>query len=208
MHTNTSKLLVSSLAAGALVLGSATGAVAHGKAHPKPKPKPPAPYIQLTSVDVHRHSPVNVNAAAVTRSIHLRATVRDTVRTANPTSVSIVLAQYTKKRGTEVEPPVVADITEALTLKATNKRKKSKQYAAVITGAELKAALSGMPVGSAAYVCIKSAEVTAPAGVTVKADAKRVAVKENGGDCVRIINVDPAKTKTRTDDRRPHKKLR
>lgn len=202
MNTHTAtRALLATVTAGALALGSAAGAIA---APVKGKPVSNREFIALRTVDIHRHSPVNVYSDAVARGITLRANVWDTVKTADPQTVTITLAHYAKRRGALADPAAFAPITTELTLVAKDKRKKSKNYTAFLPGAAIRAAVGDrLPVGASGLICIQSAEVTVAAGVNLKADRKPVLKKENGGDCVRVVNVDPATTETTSDDPAP-----
>lgn len=189
--------VLAAAAAGALVVGSAAGVMA---APGKGKGKPPAKagYLQVTKVDFHRHSPVNVFGTAVTRDLAVRATVRDRAKAegADPTSVTVTVAQYTKKRGDLVPTGFTADVVMTL-----NKAKRNeKTYKGAVPGADLRTAFATLAPGATAYVCIKDVVLVAPDPVSVKGDKKPVTKKENGGDCVRVVNVDPAATDTSTDD--------
>lgn len=202
MNTHTAtRALLATATAGALALGSAAGALALPA---KGKPVNSREFIALRTVDIHRHSPVNIHPDAVARGITLRANVWDTVKTADPLSVSITLAHYASKRGALASPAAFAPITEELTLVSRDKRKKSKNYTGFITGAEIVAAIgSNLPVGATGLICIQSAEVTVADGVSTRSDRKPVLKKENGGDCVRVVNVKPSATETTSDDPKP-----
>ena len=145
--TNAMRSVLAAAAAGALVIGSATGAMATGKpnrGHHHPHGQ--AAYLQLTKVDIHRHSPINVNAAAVTRDLKVRATVRDTDKVNNPTSVTVVLASYGKRKGavTTAATPITVN------LDLTRTKHKAKDYVGTVKAADIKAALNAanLAVGS------------------------------------------------------------
>jgi hypothetical protein len=203
MNTNRTgmRTFLAAAAAGALIMGSAAGAMATPKDKPADKPG----YVQLTKVDFHRHSPVNVytnladpTKSAVTRDLVLRATVRDTAKAtgADPTSVKVTVAQYTKKHGDFV----LGGFTKEVTLDLNKTKKNEKTYKGTVLGTDLKTAFASLLAGGMAYVCIDNAVVSAPEGVTVANDRKMVTKKEKGGDCVRIINQAPDDTKTKSDD--------
>jgi hypothetical protein len=187
-------------AAGSLVLGSAAGAMAAGTNDHAPRHvrtvdarHVTTPYLQLTKVDLHRHNAINVNPAATTRALKVRATVRDTDKVNDPTSVTVTLASYDKRHGTVTA--VATPITVTLDLKRT--KRSAKDYVGVVTGAQIKAAVgTNVAVGSRILVCIKSADLTAAAG-TVRADSRQVTKKENGGDCVKVVNKVPSTKKHR-----------
>jgi hypothetical protein len=202
MNTSTSmRTILAAAAAGALVLGSAAGVASAKPSTPK---GPKAGYLQVTKVDFHRHSPANVFANATTRDLQLRATVRDTARAegADPTSVTVTVAQYTKKRGDLVSTGFTTDVT----LDLNKPKKNEKTYKGAVPGSEIRAwfttAPNALPVGATAYVCIKDIVLVGPAGIT-RPDKKPVLKKENGGDCIKVVNVDPATTDTKTDDPAP-----
>lgn len=170
------RTLLASAAAGALVIGSASGALAHPV-----KPKAPAKpgTIALRTVDIHRHAPINI-AGPETQKVKLRANVWDTDKSKDAV-VTVVLAQYDKRRGTAG----AATLSKELAPVTKDKRKKSKNYAATVSLSDIKTLLgAGVPaVGKITYLCIK--DVSAPESTR---EWKQVTKKENGGDCVKIVN--------------------
>jgi hypothetical protein len=200
------RTVLAAAAAGALILGSAAGATATPS---KGKPEAKAGYLQATKVDFHRHSPVNVFGVttpdiaddATSRDVKVRATVRDTSKTVDPTSVKVTVSQYEKGKPRTLTP---AGFTVDVPLATVKTKKHEKVYSGILTGASLRTAFATLPVGAVAYVCIADLkmDVTVPAGdkTTIKADRKHVTKKENGGSCIKVINVDPTTTKTERDD--------
>ena len=179
------RTVLAAAAAGALILGSAAGAIATPNGHHgKHDAIGHAPYMQLTRVDIHRHSPINVNTAAKPRDLKVRATVRDTDKVNDPASVTVVLSSYDKRHGTIT--PAATPIPVTLDLKRT--KHKAKVYTGTVTASAIRTAVgANVAVGSHILLCIKSAGMTATTG-TVRPDAMQVIKKENGGDCVRIVN--------------------
>ena len=168
-------------------------------------------YVQFRSVDIHQHNPINVFSTATTRDLKLRAAVRDTAADGRVATVTISVAQYTKKHGVKVDEAPNTDplwIAAFLDLPLTfSKGKKTLRYTGSIPGATIKqaAVLGGMPVGATAYLCIDAADLTtAPVDpateFTANEPAKQVTKKVGGGDCVKIINVDPATTTQKADN--------
>jgi hypothetical protein len=170
------RTLLASAAAGALVIGSASGALAH-PAKPKAPAKPGT--IALRTVDIHRHAPINI-AGPETQKVKLRANVWDTNKDKD-TTVTILLAQYDKRRGTAG----ATELSKPLAQVTKDKRKKSKNYSATVSLSEIKTLLGeGVPAaGKVTYLCIK--DVSAPESTRTW---KQVTKKPKGGDCVKIVN--------------------
>ncbi len=189
------RTVLATAAAAALVLGSAGGALAHpGKAKKSGKQE----YMQLRTVDAHNGF-INVNPKAKHRDLKLKANVRDTVRAADPTSVTVTLAHFDARR-VPATAPLLDPMPVALALKG-KAGKKSQNYRATVDGDVIAGLLATkVPVGSSVLVCISAAGLTAADGVTVKAPRRQVE-RKLGRDCVRVVNIDPTTTKSRSDDR-------
>jgi hypothetical protein len=208
MNTNRTgmRTVLAAAAAGALIMGSAAGAMAV----PGHKADPKTGYMQVKMVDVHNGF-VNIHPDAAHRLIKAKANVRDTVKTQTPDGLTFTLAQYSKKGdGNKVEAAaaVVSPMTIVLTTKASAD-KKSKNYngtldvyAAIeaivdpVQKAATKAAIAAAPV----LLCLDVVDLDAPDGVTEKPFTKQVN-KKIGTDCVRVVNVDPKSTDSHSDDK-------
>jgi hypothetical protein len=188
------RTILAAAAAGALVLGSAAGVSAAPKV-PSPAQGPKAGSMQLRMVDVHNGF-INVNPAAKHRDLKLKANVWDSVKASNPTHVDIVLAQYDKKGVKSTENIKFAEQTVALTLKG--KAKKSQNYRAVLKGADVAAAVTGLAVGDSILICLADADLMG--GTNVK-DNKKQVTKKIGRDCVKVVNLDPEATESASDDK-------
>jgi hypothetical protein len=192
------RTVLAAAAAGALLLGSAGGAMAHPTK--SDKTHGPAGYIQLRMADVHNGF-INVNPNAKHRDLKVKANVRDTDKINNPDGVKLTLAQFDMKGGTAVVDPMVANQVIELTTKS-KAGKKSLNYRGVLKGDDLVKALTDgatlkLLPGQTILLCLAEAEVTAP--VEVKAP-KRQVTKKLGRDCVRVVNVDPTTTTSHSDD--------
>lgn len=183
-------------ATGAALLVGVPGAATARPSHNPGKIKPAVGSVQLRQVGIHRHSAINVNAAATPRDLVVRAQVWSTAPAAAPT-VTVTLAQFDRPRGTQVEPPAVADMSFVLT-KSDGMAKRVSRYSGTVTSAALKAA-AGVAPGARAWLCLASADLTASSEVTVRGDARQVRNKENGRDCVRVVNVDPTTQRAQGD---------
>jgi hypothetical protein len=177
------RTVLAAAAAGALIIGSAAGAAV---AKPSSTPKST---LQLTSIDIKGHTAVNVNTNATTRPLVVRATVRDTNKAVVPnvSSMEVTLAQYDKKRGTEVGPtPTLADQT--VTLSVVKNKTKSTYY----TGT-LNLAKDSVPLGTTVLLCLKGATPTLdPIDAKFTKDPRNKFTKKlSGGDCVTVTNVAP-----------------
>lgn len=156
---------------------------------------------QLTSVTVKGielkgHGPINVHPAAKVRPLVVRAKVAAKGNGGTvPVTVAVVLDQYTAKHGTPTTTPALAWNLDAAsapvkTVPLTTSRVKRNEI-------EFRGSYTFSPgavaAGQTAFVCLSSANVAANTDPAVTiATAKKVAKKLNGGDCVRIVNVDPA----------------
>jgi hypothetical protein len=190
------RTVLAAAAAGALIIGSAAGAMA---APSKGKPAPKSTF-QLSSIDIKGHSPINVNPAATTRALVVRSTVRDTNKAAVPNVVTmtVTVAQYDKKRGTEVEDAsaLIKDFDVPLVL-AKPQKTKSAYYKGEVTLEK-----NAVPAGMTVLICLKSAvQTTLPLDASfTKGPKNKFSKKLSGGDCVRVVNVDPKLTDTKKDD--------
>lgn len=187
----TARASVATMATCALVLGAAGSAVAASNGAPTARK---SPTLQLRTVEIQRHDTVNVSPKARTKAVKLRATVRDTNGAALPnvTAVAVTLAQYDRKRGTEVpdDKAVIPDTVVNLSL--TKQHKKSASFAGNVL-IDKAAVAAKLPTGTRTRLCIKAATpVVNPVGATVTAPSRKVTKKLNGGDCVWVVNADPS----------------
>jgi hypothetical protein len=163
------RTILSAAAAGALIIGSAAGAMA---AKPDTTMKG---VMKVRMANVHNGSFELNSTAPVT--VRAKVNVWDSVKTAEPTSVTITLAQYDKKGGTMITPGLTAT-----SVMATNARldKKSKNYYADIDLSSLKASVTAVPV----TLCLYKVELV---GTNVK-EQKRQVTKKVGTDCITVVN--------------------
>lgn len=211
MDMNTMKsamrTVLAATAAGALVLGSAGGAIAH----PTKKSTPAEPKLQ--SVSIKGHSPVNVFSITSDRTITVRATVRYAKATPEvmPTG-TVTLAAYTKKvngdpitLATDALEPITADLA------SSSKTKRDVRLKAEIALLETQvgALQAAVAANTKVYLCIAAASVTESAAEDAPSiDGKSTKVKKRLGlkgkkpvrDCVKVISVDPTTTETTADD--------
>jgi hypothetical protein len=207
MNTTLLRSTLAAATAGALVLGSAAGAVAapgKGKGPKTPKPS-------LTVVNIKGHAPLNVfdivdDANGVSlRDLKLRATVRDKAKTSvDPAqdTVTITLDAYSKKvSGTELDgfDPITVTLARKNTKSKVNKR---YQATHVFTTDEAAALAAVQAANPKAYLCISDADAVGyDAESQSKQTRKRLGKRGKAvRDCVKIINVDPTTTKTTKDD--------
>jgi hypothetical protein len=203
------RTVLAAAAAGALVIGSASGA-----AIAKPAKKQAAvPRIQ--SVSIWGHSPVNVHTIDSAREIKVRATVRyakDEAPQSAATSptASVTLAAYAKK----VQLPAVVPIAgpmAAETLLFHSSSQKDLRLRTVgykLDPAEIAALQDAVRAAQDAktkvYLCISDVDVAGVTAMSTKV-TKRVAPTKGKAvrDCVKVIDVDPELTKTTKDDNGP-----
>jgi hypothetical protein len=195
---STTSALVAASTVGALVLAGAGPALAdpgHGKGK-SDQHKSHSHVLTLRSVDIKNHRPINVFSATTVRPLTVRATVRDRKSAGTQkVAVTVTLDQYTAKHGTPTTSPALswnADASgpiKAVALTTVVVKRNEARY----RGTYLFPAQAVAP-GQTATVCLATATVTALEGqkVLVGTNGKKAQKKLTGGDCVRIINVDPA----------------
>jgi len=191
------RTVLAAAAAGALIIGSAAGAMADENPAPAVAP---APVVKIQKVDIHRHSPINVDKA---RNLKVRMTVRTPGKAPVITAASVTLAQFTKKVGGVLTPastiaPIVltdfkitpnADGT-VYSLKGAIPAKKLTDLGTVAAGAPL-GTLPQLGEGKSALLCISAADTTPAATVWSKQTMKRLgdaSVKKVVRECVKIYN--------------------
>jgi hypothetical protein len=196
------RTILASVAAGALVLGSAGAATSAPKAKKSPKPS-------LQVVNIKGHSPLNVwdvvsdqNGVSL-RTLKLRATVRDKAKTVEAAAtVTIELDAYTKKvNGVQIDG--FEPISVTLTPKAT-KSKVNRHYEAthVFTAEQAAALVAAEAAPGRAYLCISDADVVGYDAMSESKQTQKRLGKRGKAvrDCVKIVNLDPTTTKTTKDD--------
>jgi hypothetical protein len=193
------RTVLAAAAAGALIMGSAAGAIADDATTTTPTVAP-APVVKIQTVDIHRHSPINVDKA---RSLKVRMTVRTSPsETPLVTSASVTLHQYTKKVGGKLtEPTSIVEIPVTLMPTATTvgkdgtvislKGEVAKEVLAGL-GTATAPALPAIAEGKSALLCITTA-TTAPTQESAwsKQTMKRLAakdVKKPVRECVKVFN--------------------
>lgn len=186
------RTILATATAGALVIGSAAGAAA---AKGKPEtPAQPRTAVTLTSIGIKGHAPIDLATVKPGASITLRASVRDASRTVDPSqTVDMTLGIYTKKvRGTMVAGTTSAPVR--LALKPAAAHKKSKHYAgdavlaSVWTSDQLATLKGVVKPGDKVYACISTADLT---GVEEKRSTivkKRLTTVR---DCVKVVDSTP-----------------
>jgi hypothetical protein len=197
------RTVLAAAAAGALIMGSAAGAMAAPKEKPAPTPK-------IQSVSIHGHSPINVFNVDSAREIKLRATLRYTrgktpVKELAP-ATQVWLDTFTKKvAGTPITTPDTPTII-VNPLDWSWQNKKDVRYTETYKLTVEQVASLQVAVAEAAktqakvYLCISN---VAAEGVTSKSTKVMKRLGEKGKpvrDCVKVINVDPKTTKTTKDD--------
>jgi hypothetical protein len=173
------RTVLAAAAAGALVLGSAGGAIAAPKA-----PKASNGYMQVRMVNVY-NAPVNIALGTSARKVKIQANVWDSVRNAAPSSLTVDIAQYDAKGKPTTDGILLDDVV--LTTKA-GPDKKSKKYRGEV---DLVAALQGVTLpATPVLMCLHSVDLTVPNGVEEKKDRRQVTNKI-GRDCFTVTNVAP-----------------
>jgi hypothetical protein len=193
------RTVLAAAAAGALVLGSAGGAIAKGKPDTVPSQKGD----RLVSVSIKGHAPIDIADFASLpegAGIPLRAKLWDPKRDSAATTVSVTVGLFTKKvRGSVFQvaggdaPPATA---VPLVLDAADAKRKVKDYraTAVLKGAgavwtpeQLTAVGVELAPDERAYICISSVEVSPTTPFSTKVKKRTTTVR----DCVKLIDTTP-----------------
>jgi hypothetical protein len=204
------RTLLVAAAAGALVLGSVAGATAAPGRKSNDKPV-------LQVVNIAGHTPLNVFDVSIAdgttmsvRPLTLRATVRYREMSPPLPTISVTLDAYSKKvRGTDLTPGT-AITTVTLQPKVTGSKVNSYYQAThQFTLAEAQAMKDVLVASKRAYLCISTADVTGytyPNGWDWSTQTRKrlnIGNVKPVRECVKIINIDPAKTVTTKDDVKP-----
>jgi hypothetical protein len=204
------RTLLVAAAAGALVLGSVAGATAAPGRKSNDKPV-------LQVVNIVGHTPLNVFDVIVAdgttmsvRPLTLRATVRYPGMQPPLPTISVTLDAYSKKvRGTDLTKEAVIT-TVTLQPKVTGSKVNSYYQAThQFTLAEAQAMKDVLVASKRAYLCISTADVTGykyPNGWDWSTQTRKrlnIGNVKPVRECVKIINIDPAKTVTTKDDVKP-----
>ncbi len=131
------KFLIAAATAGALIAGSAPGAMA---APPVAKPgKKSTPTVVLKSVDIKGHSALDFYAATPP-TLKVTARVKDAGRALKANALTVTLAEYTKKvKGQRVGPTLVASESPLGGDLLLTRGAKSKYFAGSVTFTERQA---------------------------------------------------------------------
>lgn len=170
-----------------------------GKGGKGGKAKNPATSVTFKSIDIKGHAPINVHPAAQIRPLVVRAKLEAKRNGGTvPVTITAALDQFTAKHGTPTTIPALTwnvdaagAVVKAVPLAASKVKRNEIEFRGSYTFAA-----GAVAAGQTAFVCLNTAEVTATTNPAVTVTtAKKVTKKLAGGDCVRIINVDPSLTK-------------
>jgi hypothetical protein len=191
------RTVLAAAAAGALVLGSAGGAMAHPHTSDKARGSTASePVSRLLNVNIKRHEKIDLADVTDTTALRLRAKVHNSKKVKAEDaleSVHVTLAVYDRKFS--VDAVKDSESTEAeLTLKVKRKAQRNQFYAgsAVISqvwGEDQVAALAAaVAEDGKAYICISG--VTEDFDRYSKQTRKRLdmGVKRPVRDCVKVVN--------------------
>lgn len=193
------RTVLATVAAAALIMGSAAGAMA------APTERKTVPDAKIHSVTIHGHSPVNVFSVDTARAIKVRATVRYakgvSLPTTPPTGTATLAAFSKKVDGTPIvlTLPATSPITTDLMFRS--KTKKDLRFANntvapfKLTTAQVTALQGAVATATAdktkVYLCLSDATFSPDIAATSKQVYKRLDAKRPVRDCVKVINVDP-----------------
>jgi hypothetical protein len=187
------RTVLAAAAAGALIIGSAAGAIADET----PAPAPVSPVVKIQKVDIHRHSPINVDKA---RDLKVRMTIRTPDKTPI-TAATITLAEYAKKSakdpvaGSTVAPsPIPVEISPI----SGNADGTVVYISGVVKADTLKAlgvdpdgaAVAPLAEGKTALLCISTASTVTAANAWSTQTMKRLGMdaKKPVRECVKVYN--------------------
>lgn len=200
-HTSATRTLLVAAAAGALVAGSAGGAVAQpAKAGGSKADQPVAAETKLRHVNIKRHRTLDLAKADATTALKLRASVRNSSRVSASEalpSFGISLGVFDKKvNGTLVEGTVASD-PATVSLKERKRKRSLQRYSgdAVLASVWSPQALAdlaeSLEPGDKAYICID--DVTEDFDGYSRQARKRldIDVKRPVRDCVKVIDSTP-----------------
>jgi hypothetical protein len=182
-------------AAGALLLGSAGGAMAHpGKSH-KSHPAPNS-VVKLQSIGIKRHSPIDLAKVDATTALSLRASVRDPKNVVGPAStIAVTLGIFDKKvNGTQVDG--TDSLPTTLVLKPTTESRNWKRFTAsavlatVWTPTQIGTLKDVLKPGDKVFACIDTATPSFEVDKYSVQSKKRLAkgVKKPVRECVKVID--------------------
>jgi hypothetical protein len=197
------RTVLAAAAAGALLLGSAGGAVAHpaksGKSHPAPNS-----IVKLQSVSIKGHKPIDLAKVDATTALTLRASVRDPKNVVGPAStIDVTLGIFNKKvNGTQVDG--TDSLPTTLVLKPTTESKKWKRFtgsavlATVWDADQIGVLKELLKPGDKAYACIDEAMPSFTVDKYSMQSKKRLAKgpKKPVRDCVKVIDSTPEEIKS------------
>ena len=197
-NTNGMRTVLAAAAAGALLLGSAGGAVAHpgksGKSHPAPNS-----IVKVQSVSIKGHKPIDLAKVDATTALTLRASVRDPKNAVVAGStIAVTLGIFDKKvNGTQV--PETDSTESTLVLKPTTESKKWKRFtgsavlATVWSPKQIGTLKDLLKPGDKAYACIATATPSFTVDKYSMQSKKRLnkGVKKPVRDCVKVIDSTP-----------------
>jgi hypothetical protein len=185
------RTVLAAAAAGALVLGSASGAaVAKGKPETKPAPKST---VTLQSVSIKNHKPIDLAKVTDKSAIKLRAKVLG--KKQEGATVAVTLGVYEKRVGGTL---VTDSKSTSTSLAMRNTKPKQVSFFAgdavitqVWTDDQIAALAGAVKANGKAFICIASADLT-----TVDNERMSMSVKKRLGlakgkavrDCVKVVN--------------------
>ena len=166
------RTVLAAAAAGALIIGSAAGAMAA-----KPEANTMKGVMKVRMVNIHNGT-FDLEAPATVKA---KVNVWDSVKKMEPKSVTVTLAQYEAKGGKMVENGLTITSPAMSTKAGTDK--KSKNYYGAIDLAALASKVTTVPV----ILCLSEVTLEVPANVTL-GNQKRQVANKLGRDCITVVN--------------------
>lgn len=196
---NATRSLLAAGTAGVLLVGGASGAMAHGNHRPAPAPQKT---VRILTVDIARHAPIDLAKVTPTTSLRLRSAVWDPKRVVPKTAtVDMTLAIYTKRVGGTKVAGTDSTAT-SLALKSTRSAKKLKFYggsavlSSVWTADQIAALKTALTPGKRLFACVSSADLVGVTGETSSTQVKKRLGTAKGKavrECVAVVDSTPVK---------------
>ncbi len=171
------RTVLAAAAAGALVMGSASGAA---MAKGKPDTSTMKGVMKVRMVNIHNGT-FDLKSPA---SVRAKVNVWDSVKKMEPTSVTVTLAEYTAKGGEMVLDGLTVT-SPTMSTKAGMDKKSKNYYGAIDLGA-LASKVTAVPV----ILCLSKVTLEVPTDVTLGGQRSQV-TKKIGRDCITVVNTTP-----------------
>jgi hypothetical protein len=189
------RTVLAAAAAGALILGSASGAaVAKGKPETKPAPQSTVKPVKLQSVSIKGHKPIDLAKVTDTSAIKLRAKVLGKKQA--DATVAVTLGVYEKRVGGTLVTGSETLIPTSLAMRVTKPKRVSffagdAVITQVWTEGQIGELAKAVEANGKAFICIASADLLPVTNERMSMGVKKRLGEAKGKavrDCVKVIN--------------------